>query len=206
MIPLLVGKSALIRRPRILAGVVRCFETEMDIPEELKKFIPPPLEDYPPDLLIRKKRPAEFEHPEEEKFEVSLEAEGDLPAVSLHTKNIKFEQRTYVHTGKWMPVPEAHHIGEYKIKARVKMEHFELNDEMAERRLAYMLGPRYNPHKKIATVICSKFRSRVENKRYLVYQLLQLKRAAIPPDPEFDSGYEREQAELAEKKANWFNH
>ena len=32
---------------------------------------------------------------------------------------LKFEMRTYIHGGRKLPIPEAHRIGEYKVKLRV---------------------------------------------------------------------------------------
>ena len=177
------------------------------------------------------------------------------PAITIPEEALKFEMRAYIHAGKKLPLPEAHHIGEYKVKLRVALGDMSL-DEQAQRRLIYMLGLRYNANKRIITLtvtraprvrsfvpkvhsrasrrarVCvrevrrsrlrekhpsvdddaispkntrpstttrsllcvrkkkrsqtERFRNRVENRRYLVYQIESLKLAAGEPDEEFD--------------------
>lgn len=141
----------------------------------------------------------------EEPIDAVLSAEGGLPETSIPVEKFVFEQRTYIHSGRSLPVPEAHHLGEYKIKARIKLDDLGL-DSMAQQRLIYMLGFRYSANKREVILTCEKFRSRVENKQYIIYQLLELVRAASQPDAEFDDSYQREQEEKAEKTARWFVH
>lgn len=141
----------------------------------------------------------------DEPIDAILTAEGGLPEISIPVEKFVFEQRTYIHSGRSLPVPEAHHIGEYKIKAHIKLDDLGL-DAMAQQRLIYMMGFRYSANKRELVLTCEKFRSRVENKRYIIYQILELMRAASQPDAEFDESYRREQEEKAEKKSRWFVH
>lgn len=43
------------------------------------------------------------------------------PAVprTIPDEALRFEMRTYIHAGRKLPIPEAHQIGEYKVKLRV---------------------------------------------------------------------------------------
>ena len=115
---------------------------------------------------------------------------AEAPATSVLPRTIpeealKFEMRTYIHSGRKLPIPEAHQIGEYKVKLRVAAADLDL-DPIAEGRLAYLTGPRFDANSRTLTLTAERFPSRVENRRYLIHQLELLKKAALEPDEEFD--------------------
>jgi hypothetical protein len=98
---------------------------------------------------------------------------------------LKFEMRTYIHGGRKLPIPEAHRIGEYKVKVSVHADDLGL-DDLARAKLAYLAGPRFDGPTRTLTLTAERFPSRVENRRYLVHQLQLLKAAAEDADAEFD--------------------
>ena len=130
---------------------------------------------------------------------------------------LKFEMRTYIHGGRKLPIPEAHRIGEYKVKLRVCVSAASLFgarsraaprpgarsdarvsfrrrkaddlglDALSRDKLAYLTGPRYDANTHTLTLTAERFPSRAENRRYLIHQLELLKAAAEGPDDEFDA-------------------
>ena len=107
-------------------------------------------------------------------------------------KNLCYwEECIYLDSSKFLGAPKMHLNAEHKVKGEIYADDLGL-EPIALARLAYMAGLRYNPGKQILKITCDYFMSRIENKRWILYTIEQLRRAAMQPDEEFDIGYHRE--------------
>jgi len=112
---------------------------------------------------------------------------------------IRFESKIYLHVGRYMPIPDPHNLPEHKVKGCIDIDDLGL-DELGQARLAYMAGLRYNPNKRVLKITCEYFPIRIENRRWIIYTIEQLRRAAMEPDFEFDPMYMAEEQEKLRKR------
>ena len=109
-------------------------------------------------------------------------------ALTFDERKVEFETAVYIHAGRSMPLPAVHQLPEHKVKGMIHVDDLGL-DDLGMARLAYMAGYRYDEGKRRLRLTCDYFPQRIENRRWILYTIEQLRRAAMDPDPDFDASY-----------------
>jgi hypothetical protein len=88
------------------------------------------------------------------------------PLANIDPSVLKYKIKKY----ERMALPPYHHPNEFKVVLEVYVKDLNLSEEGVEA-LIDIVGPRYNPNKKLLKLTCNKFDTRVENRNYLVWLL-----------------------------------
>ena len=88
------------------------------------------------------------------------------PLANIDPSALKYKIKKY----ERMALPPYHHPNEFKVVLEVYVKDLKLSDKAVDA-LIDIVGPRYNPNKKLLKLTCNKFDTRVENRNYLVWLL-----------------------------------